>query len=70
MLFTHPKKIVSEIISKLGDEEKTFADTWLQAFQMPSKHILSMALSSHLFCSSSDSQPSFYAISRLGTLLA
>ena len=70
MLFTHPKKIISEIISKLGGVEKSYADTWLQAFQMPSEHILSMALSSHLFCSSSDTQPSIYAISRLGTLLA
>ncbi|MCK5849149.1 MAG: SpoIIE family protein phosphatase [Caldisericia bacterium] len=70
MLFQNQKKIISEIVSKEGSTQKTYADTWLQAFQMPLNYKLSIAISNHLYTSSSNDAPSRYAISRLGTLIS
>ena len=70
MLFQNQKKILSEIVSKEGSTQKTYADTWLQAFQMPLNYKLSIAISNHLYTSSISDSSSRYAISRLSTLLA
>jgi serine/threonine protein phosphatase PrpC len=70
MLFQNQKKIISEIVSKEGSTKKMYADTWLQAFQMPLNYKLSLAISNHLYTSSINDSPSRYAISRLSTLLA
>jgi serine/threonine protein phosphatase PrpC len=70
MLLRKPLSIRSDICSKIGTVEKTYADTWLHAFQMPENYQITMAIASPIFCSSANSAPSEYAISRLGTMIA
>ncbi|HXK51955.1 MAG TPA: SpoIIE family protein phosphatase [Caldisericia bacterium] len=70
MLLRKPLSIRSDICSKIGSIEKTFADTWLHAFQMPENYQITMAIASTIFCSSANSIPSEYAISRVGTMIA